>query len=296
MICKILLTGASGFIGKNFLSLCKKKNYQILAISRKKQKNKENVKWLKSDFGKLNLSHLNKIKEFQPKVIIHLGWQDIPTFTKKVSEMNLKKSKNFLNNLIHLKSLKKIIITGSCFEYLKKQGSVNEKNKLDRISFLSKAKINLQLFSKKLCFANNKMFYWLRPFYIYGPYQRSDSLIPYLVKKILTNSKIQLNNPYKNLDYVYVDDVVKLIDLFVRQNINEGIYNIGTGEKTSLIEIYNYLQLKIKKKYSLNKLSRTDYFISNNNKLNKNIGKYKFINITKGLDKYLLSLKKNDFS
>lgn len=139
-----------------------------------------------------------------------------------------------------------------------------------------------------------KKFFWLRPFYIYSPYQRKDSLIPYLVRKISNNSDVQLASPFKNIDYIYVQDVVKIIKLFVRKNIREGIYNIGSEIKTSVIEVHDKLQLKIKKNLP-NKYSRTDYFISNNLKLNKIIGKYKFINIDKGLNKYLLWLKKSNF-
>lgn len=295
MIRKILITGASGFVGKNFLNLIKKKKYKILAISRKNHKKNKNIAWLKSDFGKVNVTNLKKIIKFGPEVMIHLAWQDIPNFDKKTCVLNLKKSKNFLRKLIYLKSLKKIIITGSCLEYLNKKGIVNENQKLDKINFMSKSKIDLQVFSKKLCIKNKKKFYWLRPFYIYGPHQRKDSLIPYLVKKISNNSDVKLANPFKNLDYVYVQDFAKIMELFVRKNIKEGIYNVGSGIKTSVREIHDNLQLKIKKKCIPNKYSRTNYFISNNLKLNKIIGKYKFINIDKGLNKYLLWLKKSNF-
>ena len=53
---KIFLTGGSGFIGNAFIKLATKKNNQIFAISRKKQKQKANLKWLRggldSDWSK----------------------------------------------------------------------------------------------------------------------------------------------------------------------------------------------------------------------------------------------------
>ena len=88
-----------------------------------------------------------------------MGWQDIPNFDNKTCALNLNKSKKFLGKLIHLKSLKKIIITGSYLEYLNKKEIINENQKLDKINFMLKSKIDLQVFSKKLCFINKKNFF-----------------------------------------------------------------------------------------------------------------------------------------
>lgn len=48
---KILLTGGTGFVGKSVLKTFK--NYSFLCLSRSKNKNNKNVKWLKEDIGKI---------------------------------------------------------------------------------------------------------------------------------------------------------------------------------------------------------------------------------------------------
>ena len=180
---KILLTGGTGFIGSNVIKLLKlNSNYNLLSLSRIKQYNSKELKWIKGDFGRLNKSSLKLILDFKPSILIHLGWQDIPNFSKKACKDNLNKSKKFLNDMVKIQSLKKIIISGSCFEYLNKRGEVKEKDKLDRKNFFSNSKIKLEEFTRKICLNNNKTFYWLRFFYVYGPNQRSASLIPLLLK------------------------------------------------------------------------------------------------------------------
>ena len=286
---KILITGASGFIGKNLIKFFIKRNqFKILSISRFKKKNKIDLKWIKTDFGRLNKKAINQIKIFKPTVVIHLGWQDIPNFSLKTSRLNLKKSKLFLNNIFKIKSVKKIIITGTCGEYLMKHGKAKEDTSLlDTKNFFSKSKIDLYNFAKKKSEKKNINFYWLRLFYVYGPNQRAESLVPYLFEKIYNNFNFNLNNPQKNLDFINVHDVVKIIELFIIKNFNTGIYNVGTGKKLSVAEIYNHLTFKIlKRNFKKLKISKKDYFISDNKKLKKIIPNYNFMSLNKGLEGY----------
>ena len=85
----ILVTGGSGFVGKNLLAVLPN-NSRVIVISRKKRKSyKKNVKFLKSSL-KLNNSTFEKIKKFRPKVVVHMAWDGIPDYSKKNSNKNLK--------------------------------------------------------------------------------------------------------------------------------------------------------------------------------------------------------------
>lgn len=50
----ILITGATGFIGSRLISTLSKKGYQVTAISRKKIKDSENVRYVKADVFKMD--------------------------------------------------------------------------------------------------------------------------------------------------------------------------------------------------------------------------------------------------
>ena len=64
---RILITGATGFIGKNLCISLFKKNYKILAISREKIKSKKNITFIKSSL-KLNKKNFNIIEKFKPNI------------------------------------------------------------------------------------------------------------------------------------------------------------------------------------------------------------------------------------
>ena len=86
----IIITGATGFIGRAILQDLLKKNYNILAISRKKKlPTHKNITWLNSDISKIS-KYAGKVISFKPDVLIHLSWDKIPDFSKKNSNLNLK--------------------------------------------------------------------------------------------------------------------------------------------------------------------------------------------------------------
>ncbi len=97
---KILITGSTGFIGKNLLENIedKKKNLKdkFLFLNRKsKIKKKKNFYQIYDDIS-LRDESLNKIEKFKPDIVLHMAWEKISDYSKKNSLNNLKKTKNFL--------------------------------------------------------------------------------------------------------------------------------------------------------------------------------------------------------
>ena len=76
----ILITGASGFIGKNLINILQENNIEVLAISRKKNTNKDNVSWIKTDLSDVK-NHMHIINDFKPTLVYHLSWEGIPDFS-----------------------------------------------------------------------------------------------------------------------------------------------------------------------------------------------------------------------
>ena len=120
---KILITGATGFIGKNLTNKLLSMNHEIMIISRKEQDFFDNInlKWVKADLAYIN-KFSKTIKDFSPEIVIHLYWEDIPFFSIENSLKNLNNSINFFNLIFTIGSCKKILVSGSCLEYSKKFG------------------------------------------------------------------------------------------------------------------------------------------------------------------------------
>ena len=87
---RVLITGATGFIGLPLTLRLVEQGHKILALSRKPFKLNRSISWLNSDLSS-PLTYQEEIRSFKPEVLIHLAWQDIPDFS-------FEKSKNNLNN------------------------------------------------------------------------------------------------------------------------------------------------------------------------------------------------------
>ena len=95
-----------------------------------------------------------------------------------------------------------------------------------------------------------------------------------MVKKIKKNQEININKSIR--DFIHIDDVLKIIDFFIKNAINDTL-NVGSGKGVSLEYIVKNLSKKFSKKPLLNIANKSDKLIANITKLRK-LGYKKNIN------------------
>ena len=234
---KILVTGATGFIGSHLLIKLLDSNLEVMAISRKKGPDiSKNLSWLVSDIASLE-EIKDKIKRFKPEVVVHLAWQDLPDYSLEASQLNLDISRDFLTYVSQLDSCKKIIVSGSCWEYGKEHGICNEKDKSISDNHFTWAKNSLRESLETICNKNNTQLIWFRIFFTYGPLQRNSSLIPSILLALKNRSLPDIKTPYNSNDFIFIEDAVKGVLNAITREIPSGIYNLGSGKSTSIIDV-----------------------------------------------------------
>ncbi len=287
---KILITGGTGFIGSYVLNLIPD-TFQVLAISRKNKKKTKKIKWIKSSLKNLNKFE-KKIVEFNPDYLVHLAWEGIPIFSKINCEKNFVMSKSLIELLVNKTNIKKILVSGTCFEYRNNNGMCLENIKINPQNEFIKSKIRLFKYINKVKKNRKIKLYWLRMFYVYGPGQRNESLIPFCINKIKRGIYPKIKHPLNQNDFIYVEDVARAIIFFLKKKVKSGIYNIGSGKPIILKSLINLIWVKIqKKKLKMidQNLSSNSNFWSNINKVKKNLNWRPKISIDKGLDKTINS-------
>lgn len=116
MNTKILITGASGFIGTNLLEDLQKKNYEVLNIDFHNPKIPERKRyWKNVDIRNYELFE-KEVLAFDPDYIIHLAARtDLDGKTLEDYSANIKGVENLMKIVRKLPSLRKVIITSSKF-------------------------------------------------------------------------------------------------------------------------------------------------------------------------------------
>jgi nucleoside-diphosphate-sugar epimerase len=235
----IFISGATGFLGKHILKKISKENYNILATSRKEHKDtyvQKNVDWV---FGNLNdLDFLKtKLIEFNPDITIHLAWNGIPDYSEATSKNNLDNSISLFNLIISNTNCKKILVSGSCWEYGKTHGVCKENDLVNINSYFNWAKYSLYRYLSIKCAENNIDYNWFRIFYVYGMGQRDSALIPTLIESINKNKRPLIHNPLNKNDFIFIDDVVKVFSKAIKKSLPSGVYNLGSGSSSSVYDI-----------------------------------------------------------
>ena len=237
---RILITGAIGFVGRHVVKALQPHAHKLVLFDKNIDgalhlKNLDTV-FLKGDLGNLDAAKTS-IQKFNPEVCIHLAWEGIPDYSESISKSNLDNSINFLDFIAKETDCRKIIISGSCFEYGKTKGACKESDNVQTTSFFAWAKQSIYNYVSFLCEQSAIDLIWFRIFYVYGPGQRSGSLIPAIINKFNKAEYPDIMKPHNKNDFVYVGDVAKAFQIATINKIPSGIYNLGSGISTSVYEV-----------------------------------------------------------
>ncbi len=241
---RIFITGGTGFIGRHTVRELLRRGHRVLVLSLRK-KDAEIFSLAQNPrlaFISGNLAAprqwIPRVKKFKPEAAIHLAWEGIP---KDEAELNMRNAMNGLECIRAMANVgcKTVLVAGSCHEYGEPGMQVNEDSPLRPFNGLYGAKVALYWLGSKLAAERGMKLIWMRFGFVYGPGQRSGSLIPHLIRSIEKGETPILKNPNGGNDFVYVGDVARAIAQITkkRAKLSSGAYNVGSGELTGVWEI-----------------------------------------------------------
>lgn len=299
----IFITGASGFVGYQVLKKLDERGCNLLILRNERRLES----YLNGNHQTIlgNLNELEKIKSaiirFAPDVCMHFAWESIPDYSADISRKNLYNSIMLCDFLINETDCKKLIVSGSCFEYGKTDGACREDEKMEAKSFFAWAKQSLYDYLTLLCKNKGVNLFWGRIFYVYGPRQRKGSLIPSIVDSFMQGKVPQINNPLNANDFVYVEDIAEAYCRALETDIPSGAYNLGSGVSTEVIQICRIIEKELFKNTNLSddifkKTSSKQEinFWANMRKTTDTINWQPSVTLTSGIDKYIQFIKRNN--
>lgn len=237
---RILVTGASGFVGQHVLQLLAEENAHILAVRNKTESilpDYGNVRWTSADLEQ-PASYEGQFRDFNPEIVIHLAWSGIPNYSRITCLNNALNSIRLFNFIADQTRCTRIIVSGSCLEYSERQGECKEGDITRARDYFAWSKTFVQEHLRLLSAEKELDFVWFRIFYVFGQGQRSGSLMPTIMSAVDNATPLNLRSPDNQNDFVYVKDVAHAFRLAVVKNsIASGIYNLGSGVPNSVREV-----------------------------------------------------------
>ncbi len=286
---KILLFGSSGFIGRNIKEyFLKQEGYIVTGPSR-----------MACDL--LNYFQTRQvITKLQPDFIINAAYIGVDSGVKYSNEYvfnNLKIVTNILRGSTQVPNLKKMLFFGSGLEYGDSKNPISENHSLNPKNIYATTKAINTLLSLSLANELNLPLVIFRPFNLYGKYD-TKSVIYYIISSILENKKFYITKGGQKRDYLFINDLIKIIYNFVEDYSsfeNYQIYNIASGKPVQLSTIYkiifNAMQFNGDSKFR--EYHKNDYWhqVANISKLKRLIRLDRFTELKEGLQKTIVWIK-----
>jgi UDP-glucose 4-epimerase len=239
---RVVVTGGTGFIGRNLVWALLARGHQVLQIGRSAATRSESsARHLQADLIDPS-SYAQALAAFEPEAACHLAWEGIPDFSAPVCERNRAMSIRFLETVMAIGSCRKVIGAGSCWEYGLQEGICLEEAPAQPGTDFTRAKDSIRRFGLEKAAQTGKAFGWFRIFYVYGPGQRKGSLIPSTVDAWRSKKNAAPKNPEAAQDFICLEDAVDALVRAVEKEWPSGVYNLGTGSLTSVADIVRIVQ------------------------------------------------------
>lgn len=217
----ILVTGGSGFIGRNICELLAPK-LNILAPPHKE------LDLL--DFGAVD----NYVAKQYIDGIIHAA--NVGTYGQDIPHSFEKNIQIFVNLSRLASSSRKMITLGSGAEYDKRRPLVRIKES-DFGKHIPVDSYGFAKYSCSLIARGNPYIAVLRLFGVFGKYEdREKRFISYAVNQAVKKQPIIINQNVA-FDYLFINDLVNIIEYVLTHRMKHKEYNVGSGERMDLVSI-----------------------------------------------------------
>jgi len=255
---KVLVTGATGFIGNYVVEELLRHNYTVIASSYNSQKASKAGWFNNVTYIPFNLESFNDPTDYydffeRPDIVIHLAWEGLPNYKSAFhEEINLPRHLSFITNLIR-NGLSDLTVTGTCFEYGMQEGCLKEEMPALPVNPYGRAKNTLRIELDKLRKQHPFSYKWIRLFYMFGKGQNPNSLLSQLDNALLAGEKVfNVSGGEQVRDYLPVEIIAKNIIRIALQKSVDGIINNCSGLPVTIkVFVEDYLK-KINRHISLN--------------------------------------------
>ena len=304
----ILILGSGGFIGKHLLNrlgknLEIKSNKQNICLLKYEKNFTNNIVPKSIDFYDLKLNQtkdiLDLISKNKVSSIIHMASGLIPAssrseFNKEVEEL-INPSYEIFDLALKL-DIKTLFISSGGTVY-GNNSNPKEGDRLDPVNFYGKSKLLLENYLRSLN-QENFDYYILRPSNVYGPFFNvniKQGLITNVIHSISNNKSIKVWGDGSAIrDYVYIDNLIDVISIFLKKCIPAGSYNVGSQIGHSVSEVIEVVENYFDKSATIDFLDNKNEGIKSNvldiSKL-QSVIEYKPYDLQYGIKQTIKSLK-----
>ena len=237
----VLVTGSSGFAGRNLSNLLSRLGCRVRCFVRSKND------FFAKEPGTTPV--VGDIQDYQ-SILDSLKGVDVAFHLAAITLIPETRAKTFntfatnalgtLNFLMAAKAqdVPKLVYVSTCHVYGKQEKlPITEDTAPKPIDIYSASKLSGESLALSFAEMHGMNISISRAFNHYGPYQRSDFLVPSIILRLLRGERLAMGNPTPTRDFSYVEDIVRGYALLAEKGRSAEIYHFSSGEERSVQQI-----------------------------------------------------------
>jgi nucleoside-diphosphate-sugar epimerase len=227
---RIIVTGASGFIGRVFVRRAVAAGHAICAMVRPGSVPLPIELAVTNAVGTLAAPPWDDLRAFDPDVCVHAAWiTDAGVYVESPENRRYRdESLAFVSGLTE-RGVGHIVALGTSAEYKASPQPLHEtRSQIEPLSPYARAKHELRLALNDRVHAAGARLAWARLFQPYGDGEPAARLCSTVVSRLLSGQEVMLVTPQAVRDWIHVEDVAAAL-LQLLEARADAVVNIGSG-------------------------------------------------------------------
>lgn len=238
---KILITGASGFLGRHLYQLLIRNSVTVCPLAY------QSNRMLAPDMQQMDICDRDSLFElielFRPDAVVHLAAAGVTRSNLPLSrllQINVLGTENLLAAVTKFSRHTHVVLVGTGYEYRYQSRPVREDDPLLPVSAYAVSKCAAGLCAS--IYAQENPVTLLRLFNTYGPGEPQERLLPYMVNCARDGVPVDLTGCEQVRDFTFVTDVVEAFWSVLKSPPTTRelrILNVGSGRPVPLKQFVN---------------------------------------------------------
>lgn len=240
---RVLITGASGFLGSQMARVLVREGCETFALLRpdsnpwRIQELLPSLHIVRSDLLDGDEAIHAVVEQVKPELCFHFAWYTQPGVYLK-SEINLKHLAASLAFATELAKhgCRRLLGIGTISEYDLDQGYLSETSATRPNTLYAASKLALQIVLAQFSITSGMEVVWPRVSFLYGPAEDEQRLVPAILCALLRGQPTRLTPGEQVRDYLHTADAAEGMWAVANSALN-GVVNIGSGVPVTVREM-----------------------------------------------------------
>jgi len=232
---RVLVTGASGFVGRASLEPLLSRGFEVHAIGFSRGRTSDvSAHWHHVDLLD-PAAVLSLCKSIRPTHLLHFAWYAKPgVFWQALENFAWVRASLALLEAFHVAGGRRAVFAGTCAEYDWRYGCCVERvTPLSPVSTYGICKVSLFGMAEDFATQAEISVAWGRIFFPFGPHEYPERLTSYVISSLLRGEAALCTRGDQLRDFLIVDDVADAFATLLDSSV-VGPINIGSGQPISI--------------------------------------------------------------